>query len=87
MDLFTRNILLVMMAIVIVSLVTMYSINPTGAFFKSQPRDGYCRCITGTYTAGVGGSYYGSRGMEFKGFTTYNACVDICKGRHSWMAR
>ncbi|MBD3361999.1 hypothetical protein GF358_04385 [Candidatus Woesearchaeota archaeon] len=88
MDSFVRNAILAIFAITFIAMFTMFLLNPTGAYSWSRPpADGYCRCITGPYTAGVGGQPYGGRGLEFKGFLTYNECVKTCDGRHSWQAR
>jgi len=84
---FLKTAFFALTAIAFISIVSMFFMQNTGAFFYSQPREGYCRCLIGPSVYGVGGSPYGSQNMEFKGFTTYAECVDICNGRHSWRQR
>lgn len=89
MDIFARNAFLAIAAIVFISMFTLYFVSTTGAYSWSSatPRDGYCRCITGTYRSGITATPYGGQGLTYKGMTTYFQCVDICNGQHSWISR
>jgi hypothetical protein len=89
MDTFARNAFLAIAVIAFISIFTMYFMSQTGAYSWSfgTSSDGYCRCITGPREYGVGGNPYGGQGLEYKGLTTYNTCVDICDGKHSWRSR
>ncbi len=86
---FTKNAFLAITVIAFISIFTMFFMSQTGAYSWSfgTPSDGYCRCITGERRSGIEYSPYGGQGLEYKGMTTYNQCVDICDGKHSWRAR
>ena len=78
---FLKTAFFALTAIACISVVSMFLMQgSTGAYSWSstQPSLGYCRCITGLY---------GDQSMEFKGFTTYAQCVDICDGMPSWRQR
>lgn len=89
MDTFARNAFLAIAAIAFIGIVGMYFVDSnSGAWaWANVPRDGYCRCITGAYEAGAFPNYYGGKGMEFKGFTTFDGCVQLCGQRYSWIPR
>ena len=86
---FNQIMFFAVFAIAFICLASMYYVETTGAFrwASSQSRDGYCRCITGQRTSGIEYSPYGGQGLEYKGMTTFNQCVNICEGRHSWRSR
>jgi hypothetical protein len=76
-------------AIAFVSIIGLYFVDNTGAWSwnNPQPRDGYCRCITGPYEIGAYPDYYGGKGLEFKGFMTFGNCVKTCGSKYSWIPK
>ena len=87
---FLKTAFFALTAIACISIVSMFLMqNSTGAYFWSstQPSLGYCRCIIGPYISGIEYTPYSGPNMEFKGFTTYAQCIDICDGMHSWRAK